>query len=163
MSSVIYMSVEGKKQGLISQSASTVESIGNKYQAGHEDEIFICSVSAPLRWDENVHTDPISITKMIDRTTPLLSSALNDGEKLTCNIFFHRHSGQSFYEPYFKIKLYNAFIIHQNITMSGSSGNNDSLSDREILLLGYNTISHEHLKANTSSMVYWRNQAYQKD
>lgn len=163
MSSMIYMIMEGKKQGLISQGASTLESIGNKYQSGHEDEIFVCSMSSPLRWDENVHTDPISITKLIDRSTPLISLALSEGEKISCDIIFYRHSVQSFYEPYFKIKLYGAFVLRQNITMAGSSSSNDPLSDREVLLLGYNSISHEHLTARTSSTIYWRNQTYQKD
>ncbi|WP_233973648.1 type VI secretion system tube protein TssD, partial [Pectobacterium versatile] len=41
MASIIYLKINGERQGLISAGASSVDSIGNKYQSGHEDEIFI--------------------------------------------------------------------------------------------------------------------------
>ncbi len=39
MSSPVYIKIEGATQGLITSGASTEDSIGNRYQAGHEDEI----------------------------------------------------------------------------------------------------------------------------
>ncbi|MEQ9918886.1 type VI secretion system tube protein TssD [Pectobacterium aroidearum] len=41
MANYAYMTIEGKLQGLISEGCSTLESIGNRYQAGHTDEIMI--------------------------------------------------------------------------------------------------------------------------
>ncbi|RKS59391.1 type VI secretion system Hcp family effector [Photorhabdus asymbiotica] len=35
MSYMIYLSLNGKKQGLISARCSTLDSIGNRYQNGH--------------------------------------------------------------------------------------------------------------------------------
>lgn len=40
MSNLIYLSVTGEKQGLISSGYSSSDSIGNKYQSAHENEVF---------------------------------------------------------------------------------------------------------------------------
>lgn len=37
MANNIYLTITGKKQGLISAGCSTFDSIGNKYQAAHQD------------------------------------------------------------------------------------------------------------------------------
>ncbi len=44
MANRIYLRLEGNKQGLISKGCSSQESIGNKYQRGHEDQIFVGAV-----------------------------------------------------------------------------------------------------------------------
>lgn len=41
MSNLIYLSVAGEKQSLISSGCSSLGSIGNKYQSAHENEIFV--------------------------------------------------------------------------------------------------------------------------
>jgi len=38
MANIIYGTIQGDKQGLISAGCSTPDSIGNKYQKGHEDQ-----------------------------------------------------------------------------------------------------------------------------
>ncbi len=38
-----YMTINGKAQGLISAGCSTQDSIGNKYQAAHTNEIMVLS------------------------------------------------------------------------------------------------------------------------
>ena len=43
MASHGYMSISGKSQGVISAGCSTPESIGNKCQTGHRDEIMVLS------------------------------------------------------------------------------------------------------------------------
>lgn len=40
-----YMTITGKAQGLIAAGCSTQDSIGNKCQAGHADEIMVLSYS----------------------------------------------------------------------------------------------------------------------
>ncbi|MDE9504281.1 type VI secretion system tube protein TssD, partial [Xenorhabdus bovienii] len=44
MSYMIYLTLNGKKQGLISAGCSTLDSIGNRYQKGHEDQIQVLSL-----------------------------------------------------------------------------------------------------------------------
>ncbi|RDU61240.1 type VI secretion system tube protein Hcp, partial [Helicobacter didelphidarum] len=45
MAQPAYIKIEGSTQGLISSGASTEASIGNRYQAGHEDEIMAQEIS----------------------------------------------------------------------------------------------------------------------
>lgn len=73
MANIIYLSVTGNKQGLISRGASTIDSIGNKYQAGHEDEILVFEVSSGMSMGQNVNFQPLDIRKPIDKSSPLLA------------------------------------------------------------------------------------------
>ncbi len=41
MSDLIYLTLKGRKQGLISAGCSSIDSIGNKGQLDHTDQIFI--------------------------------------------------------------------------------------------------------------------------
>lgn len=45
MSSIIYLELTGDKQGLISSGCSSLQSIGNRSQLGHEDQIQILSLN----------------------------------------------------------------------------------------------------------------------
>ncbi|PPA01507.1 type VI secretion system tube protein Hcp, partial [Pseudomonas sp. MWU12-2312b] len=45
MASQSYMSITGKRQGLISAGCSSQRSIGNKCQLGHQDEIMVLAYS----------------------------------------------------------------------------------------------------------------------
>ncbi|TAJ02176.1 type VI secretion system tube protein TssD [Pectobacterium versatile] len=62
MASIIYLKINGERQGLISAGASSVDSIGNKYQSGHEDEIFIYELMNQFTRLENVSFKFSSIT-----------------------------------------------------------------------------------------------------
>ena len=48
MANLIYASIKGKKQGLISAGCSTYASTGNRFQAGHEDEIMMLSLETGI-------------------------------------------------------------------------------------------------------------------
>ncbi|MQT60608.1 type VI secretion system tube protein Hcp [Pseudomonas sp. FSL R10-0399] len=78
MASHGYMSITGKTQGLISAGCSTQESIGNKCQTDHRDEIMVLSFTHTLlnigNLDRATH-QPISIVKNIDKSTALLAQA----------------------------------------------------------------------------------------
>ncbi len=41
MSDLIYLTLKGQKQGLISAGCSSIDSIGNKGQLGHIDQILV--------------------------------------------------------------------------------------------------------------------------
>lgn len=45
MANLIYMTLTGEKQGLISQGCGTYDSMGNKYQVAHRDQIFLLALS----------------------------------------------------------------------------------------------------------------------
>ncbi|MCE1695355.1 type VI secretion system tube protein Hcp, partial [Enterobacter hormaechei] len=82
MSYLIYLSLKGKKQGLISAGCSTPESIGNRYQAGREDEIQVLHIRHGMTRDQNVNHLPVSFTKPIDKSSPLLGLAIDKNELL---------------------------------------------------------------------------------
>ncbi|CAM3295937.1 protein of unknown function [Xenorhabdus nematophila AN6/1] len=73
MSHIIYLSLKGKKQGLISAGCSTPESIGNRYQKGREDQIQVLSLNHSMSRDQNVNHQPVSFVKPIDKSSPLFA------------------------------------------------------------------------------------------
>ncbi|VEA13665.1 VgrG protein [Salmonella enterica subsp. enterica] len=44
MSDLVYLRITGERQGNISSGCGTYESVGNRWQVGHEDEIFVFSL-----------------------------------------------------------------------------------------------------------------------
>lgn len=54
MSSQIYLVLKGNKQGLISAGCSGYDSIGNKYQENHKDEIFVYSTTYDITRHQNL-------------------------------------------------------------------------------------------------------------
>lgn len=53
MASVSYISITGNKQGLISAGCSDQESIGNKSQTAHKDEIMVLAYEHDLATNSN--------------------------------------------------------------------------------------------------------------
>ncbi|WP_075202136.1 MULTISPECIES: type VI secretion system tube protein TssD [Serratia] len=151
MSDLIYMKVEGKSQGVISQNASSFSSIGNKHQIGHEDECYLYQVNSSGYRDLAANIGHMSLTKLIDGATPLLSLALSNGEELNIEISFYRHTGTQSCELYFKSLFRKAYITQQNISM----GNDSAQSDMETLMVRYGSVTHKHVTANTHGYIVW--------
>ena len=80
-----YMSIEGEMQGLITAGNFTEPSVGNIYQEGHEDQILVEAFKHNIilprdpqsgqPTGQRVH-QPVTITKVFDKCSPLLYSAL---------------------------------------------------------------------------------------
>lgn len=88
-----YMTITGKTQGLISAGCSTPDSVGNKYQSAHTDEIMVLSYSHNLANIDNTRRAthaPIIVTKNVDKSSPLLAQALATREEINCTINFYR-------------------------------------------------------------------------
>ena len=96
-----YLTIEGTTQDNITKSAFTEDSVGNIYQEGHENEILVQAFEQEL----TVPVDPqsgqpagqrhkaMTITKVFDKSSPLLYVALSTGERLTrCVLKWHRTS-----------------------------------------------------------------------
>lgn len=86
-----YMTITGKAQGLISAGCSTQDSIGNKCQSGHTDEIMVLSYTHNMVNIGNINKpthSPIIITKNVDKASPLLAQALSTREEINCTISF---------------------------------------------------------------------------
>ena len=102
MAQPVYIKIEGSTQGLISSGASTQDSIGNRYQSGHEDEIMAQEVSHVITVPtdpqsgqpsgQRVHK-PFSFTCSLNKAVPLLYNALTKGERLTTvEVYWYRTS-----------------------------------------------------------------------
>ena len=72
-----FMTLHGKRQGLISAGAFTEASVGNVYQLGREDQIMIQALSHGIfvprgsGAGRRMHK-PLIITKAIDKASPLM-------------------------------------------------------------------------------------------
>ncbi|MGE8068181.1 Hcp family type VI secretion system effector [Pseudomonas sp. NPDC089569] len=160
MASHGYMSITGKRQGLISAGCSGVSSIGSKCQLGHEDEIMILAYShnmitgdGGVSGDRGLHM-PIMITKNIDKSSPLLASALHEREEVECTIFFYRTSATGGQDKYYSIRLTGARIAHITLQVPHSIHLNDA-EPQELVSIRYRDISWTHIQAGTSAYSHW--------
>ncbi|WP_413483176.1 Hcp family type VI secretion system effector [Morganella psychrotolerans] len=159
MANIIYLAVTGNKQGLISRGASTTDSIGNKYQAGHEDEILIFELSSNISMNQNVSFQPVDIRKPIDKSSPLLAQALTNNEILTCDFSFYRTAMSGGMELYYKIKLTGASLVSLNCFYPNSVTHNDSQPE-ESISIRFKSVTREHVMAGTSSYSIWDDRGF---
>lgn len=158
-----YMTISGAKQGLISSGCSTQASIGNKCQAGHEDEIMVLAYSHNMTAgnDGGVtgsrgNHKPIIPTKNIDKSTPLLASALHEGEEIECKINFYRTSPAGFEEKYFTVMLSGGRIANISVQVPHAIHMSDA-QPQELIAIRYREISWAHHPAGTSAYSSWGN------
>ncbi|MFJ3456632.1 Hcp family type VI secretion system effector [Scandinavium goeteborgense] len=159
MANIIYATITGNKQGLISAGCSTLDSIGNKCQKGHEDQIFIFEFLNLMTRESNIQLHPIQIRKPIDKSTPLLALAMNQNERLNCEFVFYRMNSSGGLEIFFKIKLHEATLTEIRMFSPNSLTHNELQSD-ESISLKYQSISWEHVLAGTSSYSIWEDRVY---
>lgn len=149
MANLIFMKTKGKIQGLISEGCLSVNSVGSKNISGHENEIFVYATSYDLSRDRNVNHHPFSITKPIDKSTPLLLISIANNELLECELNYYRTASSGKQENYMTVILRDASII--NI----SNQNPNSLTHNEVqpfetIALRYESITCQHNLAGTS-------------
>ena len=155
MKNSIFMTIKGSTQGFISESAFTPESVGNIYQNGHENEIFIDSYeygsSTPTSHatgqpiGQRTH-DALNIVKLVDKSSPILFEAHNKGETLTSvEIKIYRTSYNGKQEHFYTIALEDARIINL------SSSSSQELDPTEFISFSYRKIELRHEIASTSS------------
>ena len=157
---LMYLTVRGVRQGLISAGASTPESIGKFHKHGHEDQIFVkaCnySMSNPTHKESGrsmgkSHSEPLAITKLMDKSSPLLYEAMK-GEVLPhVQLDCYRNSRFGKPELYYRIILKNARVVVADTFMT--MGSNEVL---EHVYFTYGEITTEHIKASTISQNYWQ-------
>ena len=152
-----YMSISGINSGLISAGCSTPESMGNKCQASHVDEIMVLSVDHGLLSGNNsgARHSPVVITKYIDKSSPLLAKALDDGERVKCVIHLYRASATAGEEKYFRIELREARISYISLSVPPATSRGDS-QPIETVAIRYGDIILEHIVARTSAGMTWQ-------
>ncbi|MNP38065.1 Major exported protein [compost metagenome] len=164
MASHSYMSITGKRQGLISAGCSGLDSIGNKCQIGHQDEIMVLAYSHDMLTGNDGSVAggrgkhmPIMITKGIDKSSPLLASALHEGEEVDCKINFYRTSSVGGQERYYSIHLSGARIAHISLQVPHAIRMNDA-EPQELVSIRYRDIAWAHVPGATSAYSSWGNE-----
>lgn len=165
-----YMTIEGEKQGDISKEASTIKSAGAgaKFDK-HGDEITILALTSGVinprdpksgtTTGARIH-QPVSFTKVFDRSSPLLWQALATGEKLktiTCKFFRPDTSGLGEPEEFFEYKWENAKLCEGKsylpLTVQQA---NDHLRPMEDFSFTYEKVTWKHTKASTEGTDSWQ-------
>ncbi|WP_413484693.1 Hcp family type VI secretion system effector [Morganella psychrotolerans] len=149
MSDIIYLTLKGRNQGLISAGCSSYNSIGNRYQDGHTDEILVYSTNYDINRQQNISHAPFVLTKADDKSTPLLLTAISGNEILDCKFKFHRIDKNGGLQHYKTIKLGKASIIRIANEHPNSQLNNE-LQPFEMVSLRYESITINHITASTS-------------
>ena len=162
-----YMKITGAKQGAITSGTFTDESVGNIWQEGHEDEILVQAFEHQVTIPKDpqsgqpsgqrVHK-PLKITKVYDKSSPLLYAALTSGENLTeCEISWYRTSSTGVQEKYFSHKLIDARITNITAYMPNCQDPNMAqFTHLEEVEFSYRKITWTHEIASTSGSDDWR-------
>ncbi|MBW7983769.1 Hcp family type VI secretion system effector [Enterobacillus tribolii] len=150
MANLIYMKIEGKKQGLISAGCGTFDSIGNRYQKAHSDYILIYSANHNITREQNANHHPFTVVKPIDKSSPLLGAAISDNEELDIQLELYQTAPSGGQEKYYTINLSGATLCGININYPHSLTHEDRQPE-EIVSINYKSITWTHNKAGTSA------------
>lgn len=159
MANLIYLTLDGNIQGLISAGCSSPDSIGNKAQVAHYDQIMVMGLSHGLIRQQNVNHQALTIIKPVDKSSQLLGKAISENECLSCDFSFFRTNRAGMNECYYKLKLTDARIasIHLHVphTINDSEG-----QPEESIELTYDSINWEHCTAGTSAYSFWKERVF---
>jgi len=144
MSNVVYLRMKGDRQGDISSGCGTFDSIGNRFQHHHTNEILVYQLSTHSSNTSNgVNHHGLRFTKPIDKSTALLVTAINENENLQLSFDFYRTNHYGRQEKYYQIELRGA-AIQDIMTVMVSD-----ILDSESIAVSYEYIRCKHLIANT--------------
>jgi type VI secretion system Hcp family effector len=146
---------------LISAGCSGQSSIGNKCQFGHQNEIMVLAYShdmlagidGSMVGGRSKHM-PVMITKGIDKSSPLLASALHEREEVECIINFYRTASAGGREQYYSIHLTGARIAHISLQVPHAIRMNDA-EPQEQVSIRYRAIAWAHVPGGTSAYSTW--------
>ena len=139
MANISYLSLSGETQGLISAGCSTLDSVGNKAQPEHKDQIMVYALMHSISRSQNVNHHELIITKPVDKSSPLLAKALSDKEKMAiCEFILYRTSKAGIY-----------FVTPHAVLEK-------ELEPQERIAFIYEDISWEHTLAGTNAMSKWQ-------
>jgi len=154
MANLIYLTLSGKNQGQISAGCMSLDSIGNKAQIAHLNQIMVCELNHRLTRIDNVNHHCLTIRKPIDKSSPLLSKSINDNEILTCEFPVYRTNRFGINELYYIIKLTDARICDLQLHIPHVVDDSKGLAEETVAFV-YEAISWEHCTAGTSSYSLW--------
>ncbi|KNC92370.1 Hcp family type VI secretion system effector [Trabulsiella odontotermitis] len=154
MANPVYLTINSLQQGLISAGCGSQSSIGNKMQAAHPDEIMVLSVNHGMTRIQNVNHQTLDVRKPVDKSSPLLMSAINNNEELTCELAFWRTNRAGMNENFYIVKLVKARIAQISFMLPHVI-NNPGGQPEEGVSFTYESIMIEHCVAGTSAYSFW--------
>lgn len=144
MGNIIYLTVNGERQGAISDGCGTEASTGNRWQIGHENEIFAFSLSNSITsTSKGCQLHGLRFSKLIDKCTPLLSDSINNNEQLFMEFYFYRINKFGRWEKYYFIQLRGAFLSDIRYQFTENTFHTKTIT------VNYEYILCQHLIANT--------------
>ncbi len=152
-----YMTIKGEKQGLTSAGCSTPVSIGNKCQTGHSDEIMVLSFAHNMANIDNArHAThrPVFITKHVDKSSPLLSQALANRERVDCIINFYRTAAFGAQEKFYTVEIRGGLLTELTLDMPHVLMQGDA-QPQEHVAIRYRDIIWTHHTAGTTGYASW--------
>ncbi|SHN72433.1 Hcp family type VI secretion system effector [Desulfovibrio litoralis] len=162
-----YMTIIGTKQGNITEGNFTENSVGNIWQEDHQNEILVEAFEHQViiprdpqsgqPTGQRVHR-PLKITKVLDKSSPLLFRALTSGEILPkVSMKFYRTSTSGAMEHYFTIDLEDALIVDITDYMPNCQDPAQShFTHLEDVFMTYRKIIKTHVVASTTESDDWR-------
>ena len=154
MANLAYLTLNGQMQGLISAGCSSQDSIGNKAQIAHNDQIMVLELSHGVSRQQNVNHQTLTIKKPVDKSSPLLNKAISENEVLSCEVDCYRTARSGANELYYKIKLTNARITDIQLAIPHTITDNGAQPEESVSFT-YESISWEHCIAGTSAYSLW--------
>ncbi|QFR48944.1 Hcp family type VI secretion system effector [Sulfurimonas lithotrophica] len=167
MNNPIFISIEGSTQGLMTEGAFTPESVGNSYQEGHENEALVKEFKHTIKVPrdpqsgqpsgQRIH-EPLIVSKLFDKSSPLLYNALTKGETLkNVEMKWYRTSYEGKPEHYFTMVLEDAVIVNISSDMGLEDNKTTSqIAPMEKVSFAYRKITWRHEIASTSGEDDWR-------
>jgi len=167
MNNPVFISIKGSTQGLITEGAITPESVGNSYQDGHENEAMVKSFSHEINIPRDSQSgqpsgqrthEPLVISKLFDKSSPLLYNALTTGETLEeVELKWYRTSYAGKPEHFYSMVLEDAVIVNIEATMNAEAGEKTTqVAPLEKIAFSYRKITWRHEAASTSGADDWR-------
>jgi len=158
-----YLTIKGTSQGLITAGALSRESVGNAWQKGRENQILVqavghgISVPGGVQSGRRMHK-PFVITKVMDKSTPLLYNAVRDGEALTlCRLDWYRPSHSGGLEHFFTTELTGAVIVDVELVMPHCQNESTAhYTQLESVHIAYQNITWRHEIGGTSGWDMWQ-------
>jgi type VI secretion system secreted protein Hcp len=164
------MYVNGVTQGLITDGAFTADSVGNIFQEGRENEVMVQGFSHELTMPRDPQSGqttglrihkPVIITKVFDKSSPLLLQALTTGEVMTSVLIkWYRISIKGTQEHYYTTELEDAIIVHIKDYMHNCQDPaNSHFTHLQDVHFTYRKITWTHEVSGTSGSDDWRSPA----
>ncbi len=162
-----YLSIEGESQGNITEGANSMDSMGNRYQEEHENEITVQAFNHQIiiprdpqsgqPSGQRVH-EALVITKIFDKTSPKLYAALTSGERLpTVSLKWYRTSMTGQQEHYFTHELEDAMIVDMKSYMPNAQDPAMAhFTHMEDIAFTYRKIVWTHEVSGVSGADDWR-------